>query len=75
MTNIFIKLEYDQKLNQLGEFLTNMFKDELEYTMGGSIKRALKTIKKTSRYLNLKLNGNKLLYFQRQFESHYQCIK
>lgn len=75
MTNIFIKLEYDQKLNQLGEFLTNMFKDELEYTMGGRIKRAFKTPKKTSRYLNPKLNGNKLLYFQRQFKGHYQCTK
>lgn len=75
MTNIFIKLEYDQKLNQLGEFLTHMFKDELEYTMGGNLIRAFKDAKKTSGGLNIKSNDNKFCYFQRQFESHHQHSK
>ena len=73
MTNIFIKLECDQKLNQLGEFFTNMFKDQLEYTMQGDLNRAIKTLEKISGNLNIKPNGNKLCYFQRQSQSHYKC--
>lgn len=41
MQNIFVKMELEQKLQGLGEYMTGLFKDELRFTMIGDLKRAL----------------------------------
>lgn len=48
MQNIFVKMELDQKLQGMGEFMTDLFRDELKFTMQGILNRTSQ-IKKTGR--------------------------
>lgn len=43
LSNIFDKLESDEKLSTLGDFLTKMFNDEMVFAVQGYIKRIKKT--------------------------------